>query len=56
MFHLVQAIIAVNNLQNYINIIENPWVKCTLKMWETVIKKYKLEGDIMFLKWCAYDL
>ena len=43
----IQAVITDNNLQNYIKSIENPWVKCTLKMWKTFIKEYKLEGDII---------
>ena len=51
----IQAIIADSNLQSYINIIENPWVKLTLKIWKNVITEYKLEEDIAILKWCAYD-
>lgn len=51
----IQAILADNNLQRYINTIDNPWVKWTLKIWKTIIKEYKLEGDIVILKWCAYD-
>lgn len=43
------------NLQNYMNNLENPWVKCTLKEWKTIAKENKMEGDIATLKWCAYD-
>lgn len=51
----IQATLADNNLQGYIHTIDNPWVKLTLKIWKTIIKEYKLEGDIVILKWCAYD-
>lgn len=51
----IQAIIADSNLQDLIKTIENPWIKLTFKIWETVIKEYKLEEDIATLKWCAYD-
>lgn len=49
------SILSDSNLQNDINIIETPWVKCTLTIWKTVTKEYKLEGDIIVNKWCAYD-
>lgn len=37
----IQAILADNNLQSYINTIDNPQVK----IWKTVIKEHKLERE-----------
>lgn len=51
----IQALIADSSLQDFIRGIENPWIKLTLKIWKTVITEYKLEKDIVILKWCAYD-
>lgn len=51
----IQAVLADNNLLFHINKINNPWVKWTLKIWKTIIKEHKLQGDITVLKWCAYD-
>lgn len=28
-------------------------MKCTLTIWKTITKEYKLEGDIIANKWCA---
>uniref|UniRef100_A0A671TVT9 Reverse transcriptase domain-containing protein n=1 Tax=Sparus aurata TaxID=8175 RepID=A0A671TVT9_SPAAU len=51
----IQALIADSSLQDFIKNTENPWIRTTLKIWKTVITEYKLEEDIVILKWCAYD-
>ena len=51
----IQAQMADSRLQDFIRNTENPWIKLTLKIWKTVITKYKLEKDIVIFRWCAYD-
>ncbi len=52
----IQALMTDSSLQDFIrNTKKNPWIKLTLKIWKTVITEYKLEKDIVILKWCAYD-
>lgn len=34
----VQAILADNNLRQYIDTLEDPWTKLTLNVWASVIK------------------
>lgn len=51
----IQALLADNNLTAFIKRVHNPWAKLTLRIWKTVIMEYKLENDIVVLKWCEYD-
>ena len=51
----IQAFKADSSLQEFIKSTENPWIRTTLKIWKTVITEYKLEEDIVILKWCTYD-
>lgn len=30
-------------------------MRWTIEVWKAIIREHKLEGDIVTLKWCAYD-
>ena len=44
-FH-IQAALPDQNLQQYIDRLENLWVKSSLKIWTSLIRKHKLYEDI----------
>lgn len=51
----IQAVVADSKLKHYIHQTDNPWVKFTLKVWKNMLKIYKLEEDLLPLKWCSHD-
>uniref|UniRef100_A0A3B1JE93 Reverse transcriptase domain-containing protein n=1 Tax=Astyanax mexicanus TaxID=7994 RepID=A0A3B1JE93_ASTMX len=51
----IQAILADRDLKRHIEEINNPWAKHTLKMWNIVVRKYKLTDHIKILTLIAYD-
>lgn len=53
-FH-IKAALPHNNLQQCIDRLENLWVKSSLKVWRSLIRKHKLVEDINILSWCGYD-
>ena len=53
-FH-IQAALPDKILQQYIDRLGVQWVKSSLKIWRSLIRKHKLDEDIKILSWCAYD-
>lgn len=49
----IQAILADNNNNKYIDTTDNLWAHCTLSIWKNVITDYNLTKEIVLLKWYA---
>lgn len=44
------------SLVNQITDLGNPWITCSLDIWNNVTKKHSIRQNIGILKWFAYDL
>lgn len=52
----LQAVIGDPNLVLKADWFDNPWIGCTLGVWERIINTYKIQNLVRLFRWPAYDI